>query len=308
MTEVWKRLLEVEKRGLNRPKGEPSLRALDESGAAEKEEIVWKSSEGRIEIPAESPKKELDHEEEFKPALAMVAALVDRIRKTVVEIRDLAKSSRGKFKDPAFSQEFHRRMTEYIDHSDADLSCFLDYLRIRSPVQQANMVHVVLVEAIEKHKKKLMDRKIRIVKKQFEKDLPNASVHIEELRFILNGILEYVAISAAPNWSIALLTRSLEAQESAMRSMQQRGKKCVEIVFVLGDDEKISKNTGTPREIRTAPSEDERSWILQLVNEIVHKNQGSLKLSADTESRSRMISLILPVERRKVVYYENVPA
>ncbi len=178
-----------------------------------KKRVVWKTSEDRTEVPAESPEKVPDHEEEFKPPTALVSDLANRIRKTVVELRDLAVSSQGKFKDPAFGQEFHRRMTEHIDNSEADLNCFLDYLRIKSPVRQTNMIHVILEEVLEKHKKKLMDKGIRIVKKQFEKDLPNAGVHIEELRFILNWVLEYAIISAVPNRSIVFLTRSLEVQE-----------------------------------------------------------------------------------------------
>jgi hypothetical protein len=297
-------MLEMEKEGLNRSKWEPSLRTLEEKAAPEKEEIVWKSSEGGIEVPAKSPGKVPDHGEEFKPPSALVTDLANRIKKTVGEIRDLAESSRGKFNDATFGQEFHRRMTEYIDNSEADLNCFLDYLRIKSPVRQTNMIHVILEEALEKHKKKLMDKRIRIFKKQFEKGLPEASVHIEELRFILNWVLEYAIISAAPNQSIGFLTRSLEAQEAneAIKSPQQRGAKCVEIVIASGHYEDSSKQAGVPSRIRTAHKEGERSWILPLVDEIVQKNRGSLTLS---EGRLKMVSLILPIERRKVVYYER---
>jgi hypothetical protein len=169
------------------------------------------------------------------------------------------------------------------------------------------MIDVILEEALEKHKKKLMERGIRIFKKQFEKGLPNAGVQVEELRFILNWILEYAIISAAPNQSIAFLTRSLEAQEAneAIRSPQQRGAKCVEIAIASGDYEDLTKQVGVPPKIRTAHNEGERSWILPLVDEIVQKNRGSLKLS---EGRLRMVSLILPIERRKLVYYERALA
>ena len=304
MTELWKQLLEMEKEGANRSRGEPSLRVVEESAVPEKEEILWKSSGGRIEVSAESLKKVPDHKEEFNPPLALVAGLATRIKKTVVQMRDLDVSSRGKFKDPAFGQEFHRRMTEYIDNSEADLNCFLDYLRIKSPVRQTNTIHVILEETLEKHKKKLMDKEIRVFKKQFEKGLPDASVHIEELRFILNWVLEYAITSAAPNQSIALLTRSLEAQEGKeeVRPPQHGGTKCVEIVIASGHYEDLTKRAEVPPKTRAAHNEGDRSWILPLVDEIVQKNRGSLKLS---EGRLRMIFLILPIERRTVVYYER---
>jgi hypothetical protein len=309
MTELWRRLREMEMEGLNSTKREPSLRPLEEGAALEKEEIAWKSSEGSIEVPGESSEKVPDYGEKFKPPTALVADLANRIRKTVVEIRDLAESSRGKFREPAFDLEFHRRMIAHLDNAEADLNCFLDYLRIKSPVRQTNMIHVILEEELERHKKKLMDKEIRIVKKQFEKDLPNAGVHVEELRFILNWVLEYAIISAIPNRSILFLTRSLEAQQGKedIRFPEQRGTKCVEIAIFLGDDEKPSKQNEVPLKTRTARNEGECSWILPFVDEIVQKNRGSLKLSADSESRLRMVSLILPIERRKLVYYERAP-
>jgi len=302
MTETWRRLLEMEKEEPDRSKKESSLRAPQETVAPEKEE--WESSDARIEASAESPGGALYCEEGFRFPTSLVADFAKRIKKTMVEIRDLALSSRGKFKDAALGQEFYRRMADHIDNSDVNLGCFLDYLRINSPVRQTNMIHVILEESLEKHKKKLMDKGIKIFRKQFGKGLPNASVHIEELRFILNWVLEYVIISSAPNQSIAFLTRSLEDQEAdgAMRSPRTRR---VEIVIASGHYEDLSKQAEVPPEIRIDHGKSERSLILPLVDEIVQKNRGSLKLS---EGRLRMVSLILPVERRKVVYYEQAVA
>ena len=305
MDSLWDQLMEMERQ--NESKGDPSLEILKESADSGKERIVSKNSEDRIEVPAESPERVSYHGEDFKPFWTLVANLAKRIKKTIVEIRGLTESSQGRFKDPAFGQNFHRNMTEHIDNSEADLDCFLDYLRIKSPVRQTNMIHVALEEALEKHKKKLMDKGIRVFRKQFGKDLPNASVHIEELRFVLNWVLAYAIISAAPNLSISLLTRSLEAQEAneAMRSPQQRGTRCVEIVIASGHYEDMSKQAEVPPKIKTAYNGGELSWILPLVDEIVQKNGGSLKLS---EGRLRMVSLILPIERRKLVYYERALA
>jgi hypothetical protein len=307
MESIWKRLREMEIEERRESKGDPQLETLEilkEIADSEKERIVSKSSEDRIEVPAVSSEEVFSHGEESKPSLILVANLANRIKKTMGEIRGLTESSQGRFKDLTFGQEFHRRMIEHIDNSEADLNCFLDYLRIKSPVRQPNMIHVVLEEALEKHKKKLMDKRIKVAKKQFEKELPNASVHIEELRFILNWILGYAIISAAPNQSIAFLTRSLEAQEAneAIGSPQQRKAKCVEIVIASGHYQDSNKQLGVPPKINTAYNEGERSWILPLVDEIVQKNQGILKLS---EGHLRMVSLILPIERRKIVYYER---
>jgi len=287
--------------------GDSSLELPKESPKPEKERIASKSSKDRAEVPAESPERISCHGEEFKPLSTLLADLANRIRKTMVEIRGLTESSQGRFKDPAFGQNFHRSITEHIDKSETNLNCLLDYLRIRSPVRQANRVHVILEEALEKHKKKLMDRGIRIFKKQFEKNLPDAGIHVEELRFILNLFLEYAIISTRLNQTIALLTRSLEAEEAheAISPPQQRGAKRVEIVIASGHYEDWNKQVQVPPTTTATQYEGERSWILSLVDEIVQKNRGSLQLS---EGRLRMISLILPVERRNLVYYEQALA
>lgn len=288
MSEEWARQIEAELERLSNLREAPSLGIPEESADPEKEGIVWKSSEAKIEVPAESEEKAPNHGEELKPSWDMVANLAKRIKNTLVEIRGLTQSSQGRFKDLAFGQEFHQKMTEHIDNSEADLNCFLDYLRIRSPIGQKTVLHAILEEALEKHKKKLMAKEIKIVKKQYEKNLPEACVHVEELRFILNWILEYTITSLAPNWSIGFLTRSFEVQA---------GTRSIELLIILGEYEKPSKQIGVPLI-------HERNYMLVLVNEIVQKNRGLLKLSADSEGRLRMISLRLPIERRKVVYYQ----
>ncbi len=287
MSEHWTREFKAELERLSRSKETPPLGILEEGADPKREGIVRKSSEARIEAPVESAEKAPNQGEEFKPFRVLVANLARQLKKTLVEIRGLTQSSRGRFKDLAFGQEFHRKMTEHIDNSEADLNCFLDYLQFKSPVRQKNIIHIILEEALEKHKKKLMAKEIKVFRKQYEKDLPEVRVHVEELRFILNWVLEYAIISSVPNRSIGFLTRSVEVQ----------GTKSIEILIVLEDHEKPSKQI-------EVPLEREHNCILLLVNEIVQKNRGLLKLSVDSEGRLRMISLRLPIERRKVIYYE----
>jgi hypothetical protein len=272
-----------------------------------KERIVLKSSRDRAEVPAEPPKKVSRQGEELRPLSTVAADLAKRVRKTMTDIRSLGESSQGRFKDPAFGQMFQRSLAGHIDKSEADLDCFLEYLRIRSPVRQAIRVHVLLEEALEKRKKKLTEKGIRIFRKQFEKNLPDAGVHVEELRFILNWVLEYVILSTPRNQMIALLTRSLGAEEAheTIGSTQQREAHRVEIVIASGQYEEWNKHASDSPAARAVQNEGESSWMLSLVDEVVQKNRGSLQVS---EGRLKMISLILPVERRSAVSYAQVPA
>jgi len=302
MSEYWAREMKAELERLSRSKEALSLGMLEEGADPEKEGVLGKSSDDRehaVEVPVETAEKVTNYGEELKSFRYLFANLASRLKKTLVEMRRLTEFSQMRFKDLSLGQQFHRSMTDHIDKSEANLDCFLDYLRIKSPVRQTNMIHVILEEALEKRKMRLLEKKIKISKKQYEKDLPEARVHVEELRFILNWVLDYIIISLFPNLSIGFLTRSLEVQG---------GTKCIEILIVLDDYEKPSKQIRVPLEIKTPHNEGERDFILLPVNEIVQKNRALLRLFADSEEHLRMVSLRLPVERRKVIYYQPVLA
>ena len=294
---LWKEMMETKRE--SEPKRDPSSKILEESVDPGWESIVTKSSEDRIEVPVEPPEKVSCHGEEFISTRTLVANLSNRIKKSMVEIRTLTECSQGKFKDIAFGQGFYRTITDHIDNSETDFDCFLEYLRIKVSVQQTNITHVILEDVLKRHKKKLADKEIKVFKK-LEKDLPDAGVRIEELRFVLNWILEYAIRSAVPNQSIGFVTRSLEAQgQNETKPSQQKGTKYIQIATILRDYEKPSRQIAVPPKARTAQKEAEPSCILLLVKKIVQKNRGSLKVSADSEGRLG-ISLILPIERRRV--------
>ena len=100
MDSTWNRLIELEKEGRSESKRDPSLETLEilkEMADSEKERIVSKSSEDRIEVPPESPEKVSYQGEESNPSLILVVNLANRIRKFMVEIRTLTESSQGRF-------------------------------------------------------------------------------------------------------------------------------------------------------------------------------------------------------------------
>jgi hypothetical protein len=43
--------------------------------------------------------------------------------------------------------------------------------------------------------------------------------------------------------------------------------------------------------------------ILQLVKEIIHRNRGALTLKINPQQSMSFLSVLLPMERRKVVHY-----
>ena len=65
---------------------------------------------------------------------------------------------------------------------------------------------------MEANEKPIQKKNIKIFKK-FEKDLPETSMHDEQVRYILNSILQYAILSTPPHGSIGFLIKSLDGQK-----------------------------------------------------------------------------------------------
>jgi hypothetical protein len=57
---------------------------------------------------------------------------------------------------------------------------------------------------------------------------------------------------------------------------------------------------------QTLRKEEPLDLILRFVKEVVQRNQGMMRIEADEKKAKTFIFLRLPVERRKVVYYQSL--
>ena len=260
---------------------------------------------GETKTP-ESKGKPSSDEQNIASWLTLFAELSQSVKDNLEKIKSFVHLSREKFIDREYGDVFCRTISNDVAKTDALLSCFANYLKINSPIPKANTVHIILEEVLRKYGNLLEDKKIRTFKQHYAENLPEASIHDEQLRFIINSILRYAIPLVPPQGSIGFLTRSLEAHE-----VQDEGKSPIQkegnyIEILTGFN--CYKNGSEPLEavlVDPAPPQKETDdFILRLVEEIIKANRGMMKMRVDPEKPIILISLILPVERRKKLQFQ----
>ncbi len=310
MSRIYSNLLQLEMDKQERLNAEPPPRIFEEKVNPGEEARAAPSSEERLEALVELKEKWYGSGQNGRSLPSLFVELATHIKTTLGSIRTFTEFSQGRFKDQEFGNHFQKMVTEDIDRSEAELNCFLDYLKIRSPVPKANTIHLLLEELLRKNEKRLQDKKIKISKKQYEKDLPETMVHEEELRYILNWVLQYALTSVVPNGTIGFLTRSVENGEGKedLKAPGSKERRYVEILIGFEGVEKPNDLARAALGLQAFHREAGNSFILPLVDEIVQKNHGIMKFRGDGEKRITQVSLVLPVERRRVVYYQSAVA
>jgi hypothetical protein len=230
--------------------------------------------------------------------------LIQRIKNTLGSIRNYTQISRGKFSDKEFGEYFYRSVTEDIEKIDIVLNGLINYIRLNTPIRKTDTVHHLIEEVLKKHQAKLEEKGIKLFKK-FESDLPETIVPDEQLKYILNSVLQYVLGSISPNLSIGLYTRSffLEKDVGEGSALFKKDGRYIEIAVVfMGYKKPAEKQAGAT----TLQKEEPLDLILRFVKEVVQRNQGMMKIEGDEKKGKTFISLRFPVERRKVVYYQSM--
>lgn len=230
--------------------------------------------------------------------------LVQRVKGSLAGMKTFAFLSRDKFSDPELGEDFYQIVSEDIEKTISLLNCFQDYLNFNSPMKKMNTVNNIIEEILRNLEDQIQEKKIKIVKKQFEKNLPETSLPDEQLRYVLNSIIQYMVHSTRPYGSIGFLTQQFdptgsEAEEAGL--LQKEGKYIEVQIASMGDKQRelLDLVPGMTADQR----EDAVDLILQLVKEIVQRNRGALTLKINPQQSMSFLSVILPMERRKVVHY-----
>lgn len=298
MSQIYNSLMKAENEKKRTPNEKPLTQIFEQERNKMERDIVINFPQEKIETlkPAEGQReKEFLDEQSTRTLSLFFTKLANSIKANLGVIQALAELSRGKFKDLEFENNFIETVNEYIHGTNSGLHCFFDYLKIRSPVRKKNTVHDILDEILDGNEKKFRDRKIQMVKKQFEKDLPETSVPYDHLRYILNWVVQYASSSISSNVNIGFLTRSLDFKEvkDDSRSFPKQDRKYIEIIIFFMAREEVNE---TP-EIKLGAKGlvRENDFIIPLVEEIIRMNRGIIKVRADNNKQWKQISLILPV-------------
>ena len=253
----------------------------------------------------ESKPRSFSSEENANLLSLFLIELVHRIKNPLVSIKTFTQLLRDKFDDGEFREHFYKIVTEDIEKIDYVLNGLLTYIKINTPIEKKDTVHVILEDVLKRHEIQLEDKKIKIFKK-FEKDLPETIVHDEQLRYIFNALLQYSIPSIPPSGSIGILTKSFDLQTEPAngKTYHQKNGGYVEILIVFTGYKKPVEQFETVLGISAGQKEEAVELELRLIKEIIQKTQGIMKFEVNEKKPRTIISLRFPIERRKLIYYQ----
>lgn len=253
------------------------------------------------------PKISIPNRDYISPLFPLFIELIKYIKNSLASISNLTQLSQGKFSDKEFGDYFKRLVIEDIEKIDLLLNNFLDYIKVNFTIKKTNTVHNIIEEVFKKHHARLEEKRIRIFKK-FEKDLPEIIVPDEELRYILNSIIQYAMIWISIEGSIWCLTKSLITPSEMIedQTLLKKDGKQVEITLIFTGYKKTKEQFSKVMEISDIQKGEQLDLELRLVNEIVKRNRGKMKFAVDEKNAKTFISLQFPEERRNIIYYQQI--
>ena len=118
------------------------------------------------------------------------AELLNRIKASLSAMQAFALLSRENFKDQELGEQSYKIVNDDIEKTISLLNCFNDYINFSTPVIKTDTVNTLVQEVIKRYESEFEEKKIKIIKKQFEKDLPETIVPDEQLRYVLNSVIQ----------------------------------------------------------------------------------------------------------------------
>ena len=215
--------------------------------------------------------------------------LIHQTQTTLDSIKKYIQLSVGKFSDKEFGEFFYRMITKEIEKNDLLANSFLNYVKVTTPIRKKRTANTLIEEVLRKHQVRLEKKRTQIFR-YFEEDLPETIVPNEQLRFILDSILQYAMTSMCSDGDIEFLTKSSALQKELDEDPRfEKDRKYIEILVAF-----------------TSPKEEVVSDVLlRLVEATVEMNQGVTRFDVDETKAKKSVILKLPVERRKVFFYES---
>jgi nitrogen-specific signal transduction histidine kinase len=246
-----------------------------------------------------------DHDNPFMSSFLI--ELIHSIKNTLISIRNTSALSADRFNDAEFRKIAQKSITEDIKQIDSVLNSLLNYIHINTPIIKSNTISIVLEEVLEANEKQIERKKIKIFKK-YEKDLPETFIHDEQVRFILNSILQYAILSAPLGGTIGFLIKSFDIHNAGSDKQipSERNGGYIEAAIGFMGDQEPSDPLKSVQDRSAAQKDEATKLILQLVKEILQKNHGSMNYEVDPKKPRTLITVRFPIERRKVVYYEPI--
>jgi signal transduction histidine kinase len=237
--------------------------------------------------------------------LFLLEALRD-IKKTVGSIYKIGLLSMEKSDTIEDREHSWMAMTQGFDQIVSIVNMLASYINVTSPIAKKNTIHCILEEILESNEKKLHARQIEL-NKTLDEELPETLLQDEQLRFILNLVLQYAILSTPPSGRIEIVTQFINNQGGKDLSSNDplTSKYSEVLISSLSPNDSVNESPGTP-EVPRIERDGTSHFILRLVREMTRRNQGMIDLQIDQMKSRTRIFLRFPVERRRVVYYRPV--
>ena len=235
---------------------------------------------------------------------AFLIELVHSIKKALSSVYKASLLSVEKFDDVDTRKRSHNRIRNEIRNIDSVLNSLLNFISINTPIAKRNGLYVILEEILEANDKYLREKNIKIVKK-CEQDLPDTSIHNEQVRFILHSVLQYAIFSTPRNETVGFLLKTLDSNKDSDARTDAPDRKKGYVEVVVGFNGEL---TGPLGNLLKRPEDQRQSTdlILILVNELLTRNRGSMTIASNGKGPKTLLTLRFPIERRNAVYYAPI--
>ena len=257
--------------------------------------------------PAPSKEKDPPGDQGNPFMSSFLVQLIHSIKNTLISIKNSSSLSADRFDDAEFRKIAQKSIAEDIKQIDSVLNSLLNYIHINTPIIKSNTISTILEEVLEANEKQIERKKIKIFKK-CEKDLPETFIHDEQMRFVLNSILQYAILSTPLGGTIGFLIKAFDFHNGGpdKQISPERNGGYIEAAVGFTGDKELSDPLKNVQGSLATQKEETTKLILQLVKEILQKNHGGMTHEVDPRKPRTLITLRVPIERRKVVYYEPI--
>ena len=244
-------------------------------------------------------------EEHPLPWVFFLAELVHRIKNPLVSIKTFTQLLGEKFNDEDYRDSFYKIVTQDIEKIDFVLNGLMDYIKMNMPLNKTNTIHRILEEVLKRYEPAFEEKKIKIFKR-FDENLPETMIHDEQLRYVFHSLLQYVLPSVPPHGSIGFLTKAtVTPKGSKEEGRPEKEGESIEILMIFTGFKRQMRMDETIFGTPSIQPEDTMELELRLIHEILKKNRAMMKMEVNEKKPRTLVSLILPVERRRVIYYPS---
>jgi nitrogen-specific signal transduction histidine kinase len=250
----------------------------------------------------DSKPKETSKKAENPFLSSFLIELIGSVKTTLVSIKNMSLLSSEKYNDPEFRKYSQKSIGEDIKKIDSVLNGLLNYIHINSPMIKSNTIASILQEVLEANEKQIYSKNIRVFKK-CEADLPETFIHDEQVKFVLNSVVQYALLATPPDGTLGFLIKSFDFQQGIPG---EKNNSYIEAAIAFMGGKKQAEPLREALEKSSELKDETSKLILQLVKDILEQNRGSMTYEFDPKKNKTLITVRFPMERRKVVYYEPI--